>query len=317
MATATVTLIIKGRLEEIPTIGQFTIDSYIRDAADFTAYKPSKYTAGFLTALQTKATNVNAIVNPVVLTSELKVITLSLTNRVLALRGTMNLLEGYVADAVGLTVSASDFGISPVRQKVNSGDVEGLNSVLSTLLTNVNNNLAALNLVGYPTGAETTLATDKQKIFDDNALQNVKENARAALVVANLGVINDFCKDLKAIWADGKRLYKISDKVKLKDYTNSTIIKRIRNDELHTLIVGKVLNKLGKIEADAKIKARPAIAGKRGKTVKSDATGAYELKGLRPTTYLITVTLANGESFAVNGDAVTNKTITLDLVQPA
>lgn len=304
-------------MEEVPTIGQFTIDSYIRDAGDFAAYKPLKYTAGFLTALQAKAVLVNGIVNPVVLTSELKLITLRLTNNVFGLRNTMNLLEGYVADATGLTVAPADFGISPVRQKVSSGDVEGLNGVLSTLLTNINNNLAALNTVGYPTGAEGVLAAVKLAIFNDNAAQNVKENARAALVVANIGVINDFLKDIKAIWADGKRLYKISNKTKLKDYTNSTIIKRIRNDELHTLIIGKVINKIGKIEKDAKIKARPSIAGKRGKTTKSDASGAYELKGLRPTTYLITVTLANGDSFAVNGDAVTNKTITLDLKQPA
>lgn len=313
----TLKIIITGRIEEVPTIGQFTIDSYIRDSGEFATYKPLKYTAGFLTALQAKAVLVNGIVNPVVLTSELKLITLRLTNNVLGLRNTMNLLEGYVADATGLTVSPADFGISPVRQKVASGDVEGLNGALSTLLTNINNNLTALNAVSYPTGAEGVLAAVKLAIFNDNAAQNVKENARAALVVANIGVINDFLKDIKVIWADGKRLYKISNKTKLKDYTNSTIIKRIRNDELHTLIIGKVINKIGKIEKDAKIKARPSIAGKRGKTTKSDATGAYELKGLRPTTYLITVTLANGDSFAVNGDAVTNKTITLDLVQPA
>lgn len=312
----TETIIIKARLEEIPTIGQFTIDSYIRDFADFKAYKTAKYTPAFLTALQAKAVAVNAIVNPVVLTGELKVITLRLTNSILGLRSTMNLLEGYVVDAVGLTVGVKDFGISGVRKKVASGDAEGLNAALNTLLTNVTNNLAALNTAGYPVGDETLLADVKQSIFDDNAAQNVKENKRAALVVANIGLINDFLADIKAIWGDGKRLYKFSNKTKLKDYTNSTIIKRIRNDELHTLIVGKVLNKLGIGEADAKIKARPSIAGKRGKTVKSGKDFKYELKGLRPTTYLITVTLVSGESFAVNGDAVTNKTIPLDLQQP-
>lgn len=177
--------------------------------------------------------------------------------------------------------------------------------------------MAALNTVGYPVGAEATLATVKLNIFNDNAAQNVKEGARADLVVANIGVINDFLKDIKAIWADGKRQYKISNKLKLKDYTNTAIIKRIRNDELHTLIVGKVINKSGGLEADAKIKARPSILGKRGKTVKSGADSTYELKGLRPTTYLITVTLKDGSMFAVNGDAKTNTTVTLDLVQPS
>jgi len=307
---------ISARIEEVPTIGQFTIDAYTRDAAVFAAYKSVKYTAGFLTALQAKAVLVNNIINPVVLTGELKVITLRLTNNVLSLRGTMNLLEGYVADAVGLTVAPRDFGISGVRKKVNSGDVEGLNGALATLLTNITNNITALTDQGYTVAAKNDLATLKLNIFNDNAAQNVKENARAALVVANIGVINDFLKDIRAIWADGKRLFKITDKVKLKDYTLAQQIKRIRNDELHTLIVGTVWNKLGKIEGGAKIVARPAIAGKRGKTVKSDATGKYELKGLRPTTYMITVTLVSGESFAVNGDAITNTTVSLDLKQP-
>ena len=78
-----VKIIITARIEEVPTIGQFTIDSYIRDAGAFGTYKPLKYTAGFLTALQAKAVLVNGIVNPVVLTSELKVITLRLANNVL------------------------------------------------------------------------------------------------------------------------------------------------------------------------------------------------------------------------------------------
>lgn len=314
---STIKIIITARIEEVPTIGQFTIDAYIRDSADFTGYKPAKYTAGFLTAVQAKAVLVNEIINPVVLTGELKVITLRLTVSVLGLRNTMNLLEGYVADATGLTVAPADFGITPVRQKIASGDVEGLNGVLATLLTNITNNFSALEDVGYTADAKTALAATKLSIFNDNAAQNTKENARAALVVANIGVINDFLKDIKAIWADGKRLYKLTDKVKLKDYTNTTIIKRIRNDELHTLIVGKVLNRAGVGEADAKIKARPSIAGKRGKTVKSGKDFKYELKGLRPTTYLITVTLKNGEMFAVNVDAKTNTTVTFDLQQPA
>ena len=313
---STTKLIIAGRLDEVPTIGQFTIDAYLRDKTDFATYKPARYTAGFLTDLQAKADAVNGIVNPVVLTGELKVITLKLTNLVLGLRETMNLLEGYVEDAEGLTVAVKDFGISGVRKKINSGDVEGLNLALGTLLTNIGNNIIALTDKGYTAAAQTALKNTKKDIFDNNASQNKKEGERAALVQANKDLINDFLKDVKAIWKDGKRLYKINAKVKLKDYTNTLIIKRIRNDELHTLIVGKVLNKLNKIEGGAKLVARPILIGKRGKTVKSDAKGMFELKGLKPTTYMITVTLANGESFAMNVEAVTNTTVTQDLVQP-
>ncbi len=314
---AAASLIIKARIEEVPIIGQSTINAYIRDSADFTSYKPTKYIAGFLSALQTNLGLVNAAINPVTLTSELKVITLRLATNVLALRGTMNLLEGYVADASGLTVAAKDFGISPVRKKVASGDIEGLNLALSTLLTHIANNITALTAVGYTSGAQTALADVKQHIFDDSAAQTTKENARAALVVNNMTVINNFLTDIKSLWDDGKRLYKLSDTTKLKDYTNSAIIARIRNDEAHTLISGNVLNRLGLPEANAKIKARPNDGAKRGKTVKSAADGSYQLKGLRAATYLITVTLKDGHSFALNGDAVTNTTVTLNLQQPA
>jgi hypothetical protein len=309
-------LIIKARIEEVPTIGQFTIDAANANHADLNAYKPNKYTPAFFTALEGKLALIKQIVNPVVLTSEMKVITVRLTNSVVGLRQTMNLLEGYVADATGLTVAKADFGIKDVRKKVASLDVEGLNNVLSVVITNITNNMDALTAVGYTAAMKTALEATKESIFKDNAEQNEKLEARAELVAANMGQINDFCTDIKDIWADGKRLYNLTDKVKAKLFSNADIIRRIRNDELHTIITGKVLDKNGSVAAAAKIVARPSSEGKRGKTVKSNSIGVYELKGLRPVNYILTVTLKTGGIFVVNADAVTNKSVGLDLKEP-
>ncbi len=309
-------LIIVARLDEVPTFGQFTITSLTRDFTFFSEYKPSKYIENFIASLEAKQILIENIVYPKQLTAELKLITIRLTNNVLSLRGYMNLLEGYVVDAVDLTVGVKDFGISEVRVKVASMDVEGLNGKLGLLLSNIDANFDALEAVGYKTTDRTALGDLRTAIMQDKGAQNTKEGARAELVESNIGKINEYMVDIKSIWADGKRLFKINNKVKLPDYTNSAILKRIRHDELHTMIMGKVINAAGEIESGAKIKARPVLVGKRGKTVKSDTDGNYELKGLRPISHLITVTLKNGGVFIVSVEAVTNTRVVKDLVEP-
>lgn len=306
-------LLIYARMNEVSTIGQFTIDSYQRDFAYFAAYKPSKYVPLFLTNLLIKHDAVNNLVNPVVLTSQIKLITQRMKDSLKGLREPLNFLEGYVADAVGLTIHADDFGIKEVRKKINSGDMEGLNWALNLLVANITTNMSALTDVGYSNDALTALKASQQSIFEDNGLQNSKEMERAALVVNNLTVMNDYLKDIKGIWADGKRFFGLQDKAKLKDYTNSDILKKIRQDERHTLISGTVYNRHGKAASGAKVMARRAEDGKRGKSTKSNRKGHYELKGLKPGSYDITVLLRNGEVFTEIAKAVTNEGVRMDL----
>jgi hypothetical protein len=310
-------LIIRGRIEEVPTMGRFTLDLLGSLLDSFKAYKSVKYTDGYIMALEIKLAAVRSITNPVVLTSELKVITLRLMNNVIGLRLPMNLLEGYVVDATGLTVAPKDFGIKYVRKKVGSRDVEGLDGALSTVITNITNNMAALTAVGYTDAMKTALEKMKTDIANDNAEQNKKLKARANLVANNMGVINDFLRDIKSIWADGKRLFSLTDKAKAKLFSNADMIRRLRNDELHTLIVGTVENSSAGPANKVKVVARPSIEGKRGKTVRTNLEGFYEMKGLRPTSYIITFTMPDGKDYVVSADAKTNETVRVDFKEPA
>jgi hypothetical protein len=307
------TINFRARESEVPIIGQFTHDSLVTDSAAFLAYKPTKYVALFITNLAAKILAVMGIIFPKLLTAELKVITLRMYTNVLGLRLTMNYLEGYVEDAVGLTIGVADFGIKQVRKAISSLDMEGLDAALQFLLTNIGNNMAALVAQGYTPIARAALIATKQSIFDDNPAQNAKEEERASLVVANIDVINNLGTDLKAIWKDGKHLYSITDKVKVKNYTNSQLVKRVRHDELHTFIGGVVKDKFGVVQEGAKIVARPVLKGLRGKTVKSGAGGVYEIDGLKPTEYNLFVTLENGDTFLVQAAAVTNQHTVVNL----
>jgi hypothetical protein len=310
-------LIIRGRIEEVSTIVQFTIDALNLNLTDFSAYKPSKYTPNFIADLTTGLTAVNNIVNPVILTAELKKITFKLISSVIGLRITMNLLEGYLEDAAELTVGIDDFGLKKVRQKISSGDVEGLYDALKVVLLNIESNIGKLTDVGYTAAMKTALQTTMEDIAKDNADQNAKLEARSELVKKNFGIINEFLTKIKGIWSDGKKLYSLTDKERAKYFTNADILRRIRNDELHTTITGTVMDKNGVLANGAKIVARPSTEGKRGKTVKSSPDGKYELKGLRPVNYILTVTLKNGGVFMANVDAVTNEAVVLNLKETA
>jgi|GEM_PF-1060483 hypothetical protein len=305
-----------ARESEVPIIGQFTHDSLVTDMAAFSGYKALKYIPGFMTTLLAKIAAVMAIVFPKLLTAELKVITFRMYNNALGLRLTMNLLEGYLEDAVGLTIGIKDFGLHQVRVAISSMDMEGLDAALQYLITNITNNLTALEVPGYTAAMLTALEAKKLSIFNDNAAQNAKEEARAALVVDNIGTINELGTILKAIWKDGKHLFSITDKVKVKNYTNSQLVKRVRHDELHTQIGGVVKNKLGVEQEGAIIKARTVLNGLRGKTVTSGPGGVYEIDGLSPTAYNLFVTLENGEVFIGQADAVTNQHTVANLAPP-
>jgi len=312
---ATTKLVITARIEELPTLAQFSIDSYTRDKTDFMAYKPAKYVPGYVIDLTAKKDAVSAVVNPKQLTAEMALITLRLITNIFLLRPLLDRLEGYVRDASGLTVLPKNFGISEVRKKIASDDQEGLDGALNYLEGNITNNMAALTAVGYTAAQEGQLTGLHTQINQDNAAQNAKLSQRALLVQQNMGIINELAKMLKDLWADGKSLYKSSDKVKVKDYTNSQLINRIRAEELKTKIAGFVRDASG-TGRKAKVVARPVIGG-RSKTVYSVASGAYELKGLKATIYNITVTIDGVPPFVVQGEARSGETVVLDLVASA
>ena len=312
---STNTLVIKARIEEVPTLAQFTIDSFTRDLPDFQAYKPTKYNAGFLTALGLKLDAVKAIINPLQLTGELKLITADLFTNTHAIRPLIDKLEGYLADATGLSLAPKDFGISAVRKNVTKDDQEALSSALTFLLANITNNMGQLTAADYTVAQKNALADIKVALDKDNANQNKKIRDRALLVENNYGTINELCQIIKDIWADGKRLYKTSRKSKLPDYTNTKLIDRIRQEQLRTVVSGNVTDAGGLKLKDVKLKGKP-IDGGRSKTIKPNKDSFYEFKGLKPVLLNITVTAKDKDPYLIQVTPVTNETVIVNIFVP-
>ncbi|MEP7169448.1 MAG: carboxypeptidase-like regulatory domain-containing protein, partial [Bacteroidota bacterium] len=303
------TLRIKCRIEELPAIGGFLLDSMNTDLTDFTAFSPD-YDAAFVTAAQSALTGITALIIPKTLTAELKVITLRMYNNMAALPQKIDFLEGYIKRTSGLTVAAKDFGISAVRKANNKGDVEGLVQALNYTLALAHNaaNKPLLQAKGYVVGQQTALTTIMTDLNTDNVAQNAKVNARNTLVTANAGVINAFWDTLTDISDAGKRIYKKSNKKD--DYTIAVLKRRIRNEALKNKMIGSVTS-AGENVNGAKISMKPVLGG-RTRSTKSKASSKYELKSLAATDWIVTVSATGKVTQNRAVKIVTGETLTED-----
>jgi hypothetical protein len=170
----------------------------------------------------------------------MKVITKQLKDRVADLRPLIDRLDVYTDRAKSnLTIAPEDFGIIPLRKKINKKDLEGVISALSVVLTNVDDNLAALQTKGYTTEDRTQLGGLLISIRKDNVAQEEKFKQRRDHVQNNIGVLNTLWLRMQEVMKAGKALFKTSDPVKVRDYTMANLKKRVsqqrKKDDVSTI----------------------------------------------------------------------------------
>lgn len=158
----------------------------------FYRYKLYIYNAAFITTANADLATIEALINPKQITAELKIITQRIYSNQIILQGKIDLLEGYINRATGLTIGKKDFGISDVRTKNHKSDIEGLVTAITFLLTNVANNLAPIQAKGYTPAQNTAITQLKNDLKVDNIAQNAKINDLNNKVIANYTIINRF-----------------------------------------------------------------------------------------------------------------------------
>jgi len=109
--------------------------------------------------------------------------------------------------------------------------VEELDLAFRTMKKNITDNYAALVAKGYSDGKRDELYALANAVNDDNALQNLEIDKRDAKVEENLGPLNTLWKIMTEVCDFGKRVYKSTHPAKVDDYTMSSLINRIRNED--------------------------------------------------------------------------------------
>jgi hypothetical protein len=308
---AQVVLKIQCRVEELPVLGGFVLSSMQGSLADFTSFSPD-YNAGFMTNANADLVAIEALINPKLLTKELKVITKRIYTNQGILRSKIDFLEGYINRASGLTIDKKDFGISEVRKKNNIGDIEGLGGALNFLIANVNipANLTALTAKGFTVAQNTALATLRTDLKNDNVAQNNKVNDRNNKVIANYGKLNAFWDKIMDVSDAGKRIYKATAPNRLDDFTMSKLKARIRQERNNTRFEGVVMSG-GSALKGASIELKP-LGGGRRRVTKSKADGSFEITSMEAGDYSVTVSATGKTSVADEITIVTGTPLSMN-----
>ncbi|HBX46142.1 hypothetical protein [Limibacterium fermenti] len=220
------------KIEELPVIADFLLDNLTRDLADFTAYSPL-YTAEFVDGKRAKVTTCKSIVHSSVYTVQKKLVTDKLETLSKGLHRPLNEFEGYFNLASGeLDILSGDSSISDVREAINNGNTEGILTDGRILLATIARNQTVLETKGLKPEQVTSVETVLGEIDTLNKEQNALHSGRTFNSEQNIDKFNDLYLDMRSIVKTGKAIYRGKDEAKLKDYTFSQLLKRVRIERI-------------------------------------------------------------------------------------
>ncbi|RAK63886.1 hypothetical protein DLM85_20275 [Hymenobacter edaphi] len=142
----------------------------------------------------------------------------------------LNRLEARLRRAEGLTVPLKAFGVKAVRDAVVAEDPERLELALKTLLQNLEANAAALQAKGHKAEETEQLRTLRQTLAAGSTAQDVAQTRQQGVTQENLQALSHLCQLMQELMADGKSLYRGVDKAKVKNYTLTQLLKRVRRE---------------------------------------------------------------------------------------
>lgn len=228
------------KLEELPVIAGFILQSVRKDLADFSGFS-SMFTVDFIEAGEMKVNACNDLLMSSSVAKQLKAVTQNLADKSVGLRVKLNQLEGYLKLAAGeIDIKVSDSGLKEVRNDISRGNTEGVVKNTWNLVNNAQRNQPALVAKGLKTTFLAEITTAVTEIDSLNNTQNVLTSERNRLTDSNMSVFNDVWTELTPILDTAKALYRGVDDVKLKDYTMSQLVKRVNAEGSRMIKPAKV-----------------------------------------------------------------------------
>jgi hypothetical protein len=215
--------------EELSVICRYALSYLQRDLADFAAFSPV-FNESYVENFAEKINLIDELVSPKLETDELKKITARLYNTMDSLVDSVNKIRAYLRLAKGsVGVSAKNFGLTLLTQKISARDAEGVHQNLLVVVSYLKKYEDALAAAGLDMAIIEQLSNAGSSITDDNQLQFDIVSRRKATVQKNLAVLNNLYNQLTDLLSIGKSLYKTADPQKSKEYVFNSLKKSVRN----------------------------------------------------------------------------------------
>jgi translation elongation factor EF-1beta len=216
------------RIEEIPFLAEFTRDYFVRDRADFTAFS-DVFSDKYLQKFDTQIKMVKERMAPALLTAEMKTITNRIRSQYITLRSIVNKVERYTVMAKGtMDTKPANFGFKNLRKKLRLKDDEAVVKKLRELLQHIDKNYEALEVNGLSKAYRQEIEEAINAFEADIIAQTRKIDEREKVVKQNARQFDTLWSMMTEIMGTGKVIYKTKDKARVKDYTYSEMIKKVR-----------------------------------------------------------------------------------------
>jgi hypothetical protein len=307
------------RIEEYHVLGMDTYQEFKLDKLDIVAYS-SEFDGNFESEFLAKITAATGIATTKFYIAELSALSKKIKEDTKLVFPKLNFLEGYIKLAKNdISKEPKMFGIKAVRDAARAENAEKLRLAFDTVFANVEKpgDFDKIKAKGLKDADYANLKALAMTLVDDNDAQEFYKTEKATAIQENGGLFKDLLDTIKKVQEVGKILYKFTNKAKLDAYTMAVLIRRIRQDEPHTLICGVVKSAGNELASKIKVVARMSDGTGRTKTVYTNSKGYYELRGMKAGAYDITFTMTSGKVFTLKAEAVTNEEVKLDAKEPA
>lgn len=221
------------KIESLPVIGSFLMLSFEVDSPTFISYSPM-FNEPFASNLKAKINVCANMISVEELQKQQKLVTRSLDTSIKSVRLLMNPLEGYLKIATGLDVAITDFGIKKVRDGISSKRPEDTISGLKLVTANFLRNKTALVAVGCDPKTDEVLNQAIAELTDLNEQQNVFKNKCVRTTEEIIKEHNQLWDMMNPVFVAGKAIFKGKDEVKLREYTFSTLKRRVEGSTRST-----------------------------------------------------------------------------------
>ena len=218
------------RIEDKITISRFVIDTFEADKADFVG-KFTKYKDPFLANTKTLITTCEGIVASSFYVTQLKTMTRLINVTAISIRGDLNDIELMAINAGNkLNMNWKEMGFKEVRKCISNTDMEGLQERVKILNKNIETNLAVLAAEGDVNMLWTNMKNKVMQVKTMNEEQNKMMAAKAKAIKENNDKFEEMWDITTNLMRAGKVIYKASNPTRAKEYTLTTLIKRVRHD---------------------------------------------------------------------------------------
>ena len=219
------------KMEELPTIVEFILNSVKKDMNDFSNFS-SIFTTNYIELIESKNIACEQLISSSLVSKELKAVTQQIKDTSLSLRTRLNILEGYMnLSAESLDISPKDMGVKAVRLAISRGNMEGVMATMREMLIAIRRNLLALEVSGLNPLMLDELESEIRKIDALNVRQNDLISDRNRQTEKNIIEFNSLWESLQPILKTARAMYRGTDSAKLKDYTISQLLKRINSEK--------------------------------------------------------------------------------------